>query len=107
MLLQDKKRGIRKDKKAVSVLIGYVLLVVFAVILAAIVYQWLRTYVPTEGLNCPDGTSIFISETSYCDNQLNLTLKNNGRFDVSGYFLHASNSSGEDIGTIVRVGETG
>ena len=90
MLLQDKKRGIRKDKKAVSVLIGYVLLVVFAVILAAIVYQWLRTYVPTESLNCPDGASIFISDANYCENALSLTIKNNGRFDLAGYYANLS-----------------
>ena len=89
----------KKDKRGVSVLIGYVLLIVIAVIIAAIVYTWLRTYVPTESLNCPDGSSIYISDANYCDNLLSLTLKNNGRFDLAGYFIHASNSSGQ-IATI-------
>ena len=90
------------NKRGVSVLIGYVLLVVFVVIMAAIVFNWLRTYVPAESLNCPDSVSLFIKEyTLDCDaNTLNLTMKNNGRFSYAGFFIHASNESGQEVATI-------
>ena len=91
-----------KNKKGVSVLIGYVLLVVFVVITSAIVFVWLKTYIPAESLNCPDSVSLFIKEyTLDCDaNTLNLTMKNNGRFSYAGFFIHASNESGQEVATI-------
>lgn len=96
MLLQD------KNKKGVSEMVGYVLLVVFAVIIGAIVFTWLKTYVPAEALNCPDGVSIFIDGATFdsSNSQLELTLKNNGRFDIAGYFIHATNSSAQELPTI-------
>ena len=97
--LQQKRKGAGK-KKGVSILIGYVLLIVFAVVIGAIVYQWLKTYVPAESLNCPEGTALFISGASYCGNQLNLSIKNNGRFDIAGYFIHASNTTSSDVATL-------
>jgi hypothetical protein len=96
----ETKKG--KNRKGVSVMIGYILLVVFAIILSSIVFIWLRTYVPSQGLQCPDGVSAYISGTSFdCDNQqLNISIKNNGRFDVAGFFVHVSNISGESVATI-------
>jgi len=89
------------NKKGVSVLVGYILLVVFAVIISAIVFVWLRSYVPAETLNCPEGTSVFIKESSFNDSnsQLKLVLKNNGRFDIAGFFIHATNSSSQEVAT--------
>ena len=89
-------------KRGVSVLIGYVLLVVFAVIIGGIVFTWLQSYVPAESLGCPDGTSIFIRESSFDDglSQLNLILKNNGRFDIAGFFIYATNISTQETATI-------
>ena len=83
-------------------MVGYVLLIVFAVVMGAIVFAWLKTYVPAEALNCPDGSSVFVNEATF-DNStsiLNLSLRNNGRFDIAGYFIHISNSSGEELPTI-------
>ncbi len=95
-------------KKGVSIMVGYVLLVVSAVIMGVIVYQWIRTYVPTGALECPDEVSIFIKEyTSDCDNsQLDLTLKNNGLFNIAGYFIHATNDSNQTLATIDLSGYT-
>jgi hypothetical protein len=53
------------NKKGISVMIGYVLLVSAAIIMGAITYNWMKIYVPTnEDLKCPDGISIAISEIS-------------------------------------------
>lgn len=96
MLLQD------KNKKGVSLMISYILLVVFAVVIGAIVFAWLRTYVPSQGLSCPDGTSVFIKESSFNDStlKLNLILRNSGRFDIAGYFIQATNNSEQEVATI-------
>lgn len=102
MWFQDKNKSGEKgkDKRGVSELIAYVLLIVFAVIIAGIVYAWLVTYVPTESLNCPEGTSLFISSASLCNSQLILNVKNNGLFDLAGYFIHGSNSSTPSVSTM-------
>ena len=97
MLLVKMKK---KSKKGVSVIIGYVLLVSLAIIMGLLVYNYLKTFVPKDGAECSEGVSIYLKEY-YCDsNYLNITLKNNGRFDVSAYFIHASNSSEQKIATI-------
>jgi len=38
------------NKKGISVIIGYLLLVSFAIIISGMVYVWMKTYVPTEKL---------------------------------------------------------
>ncbi len=99
MLLQT------KSKKGVSIMIGYILLVSFSIIMGAIIYQNLKTYVPSDSLDCPDSVSIFLKEYS-CESSakggvhLNLTLKNNGKFNIAGYFIHATNETGQEIATI-------
>lgn len=87
------------DKRGVSIMIGYVLLVTSAIIMGVIVYQWIKTYVPTEAVECPDGVSIFLKEYSYdCGlEELTITLKNNGRFNLAGYFIHARNKTDPEL----------
>lgn len=93
---------VKRDKKGLSLVIGYILLIAISVVMSIVVYRWLRTYVPTESLECDEGTSIFISEINYdcAGNNLYITVKNNGKFSVNGYFIHASNKEGEEIATI-------
>ena len=110
MLSQIKKRKKRfscfgvNSKKALSTLIGYVLLVSFVIIMGTIVYHVLETYVPKDVVECPDGVSAFVKESSCIkigDNfKLNLTLKNNGRFDIDGYFIYATNESDKELATL-------
>ena len=92
----------KKQKKGVSILVGYILLIVFAIIISGIAFVWLRSYVPRDSLACDEGTEIAISSASFTASSgiLNITIKNNGRFSVSGYFIHASNTSGVDVDTI-------
>ena len=92
-----------KNRKGVSIMVGYVLLVVFAIILSVVVFQWIKTYIPSDPLQCPDsGVSISIKAVSYdCgNNTLYLLIKNNGRFNILGYFAHAANVSGQEVATI-------
>lgn len=93
-----------KNKKGVSIMIGYVLLITFALVSGIVAYNWLKTYVPTEPLSCPEGVSILIKNISCQGNGndilLDLTLRNNGRFDIAGYFIYATNSSEQELATI-------
>ena len=89
-----------KLKNGVSVMIGYILLVVFVIIISAVVYQWLRSYVPSEPFQCSEEISLFIKEATFNSSKLNLTIKNNGKFNVAGYFIHAKNDSSRELPTI-------
>ena len=92
MSLQVRKK---KSKKGISIIIGYVLLVTFAVVMGILVFKWMRTYVPQEDPSCPDGSTLFIASQNYdCDSHtLTLKMVNNGNFDLGGYFIYATNSS--------------
>lgn len=91
------------DKKGVSAVIGYVLLVSMAVIMGTIMYTWMQSYVPNDSVGCPEGTSILLKDYGYsCTDktQINLTLKNNGRFNLAGYYVKVANVSGQGIASI-------
>jgi len=90
-----------KSKRGISIMIGYVLLVVAAIALSAIVYVWMKSYVPTENIECPDGVSVFISKLN-CEPisgnmKINLTVKNNGRFSLQGLVLRATTREDQEI----------
>ncbi|HEA46494.1 MAG TPA: hypothetical protein ENH99_01810 [Candidatus Pacearchaeota archaeon] len=91
-----------KEKRGISVMVGYVLLIVFAIIIGAIVFQWLRTYVPAQQLECENGVSVFLKNSSFDEatGELNVTIQNNGRFNIAGYFIHATNETGQELATI-------
>jgi len=88
------------SKKGISIMIGYVLLISSAVFMGAIVYHWMSTYVPKEVLECDDGVSLSIEDFSCSVTELNLLLKNNGRFNIDGYFIRATNASLQETATI-------
>jgi hypothetical protein len=97
---KKQKRG--KNRKGLSIMVGYVLLVSLAIIMGGIIYAWMKSYVPRDPLECPDGTSLMIKNYHYncSDFTLNISLKNNGRFDIGGFFIHASDNSSITLPTI-------
>ena len=92
--------SVTKNKKALSLMIGYVILITIAVAMSIIIYQWMKSYVPKEKLQCPEDVSLFIKNYSCDSDWLNMTLKNNGNFGVSGYFVHLSNKSDVELATV-------
>ena len=75
---------LRKNKKGVSLMVGYVLLIVIAVGLSVAVFSYLRLYLPKEEPKCYDDVSLTIEQAS-CANQLvDVTLRNRGLFNISG-----------------------
>ncbi len=91
----------RINKKGVSVVVGYVLLITFGIIISVIVYSYLKSFVPSDTPACPDGVSIFVRNYSYdcTTGVLNLTLENNGKFNINGYFAHGSTNPNATIAT--------
>jgi len=91
-----------KSKKGISPMISYILLISFAVVMGTIVYQGIKTYIPSESLSldCPEGVSLIVNDIVCENSQLNLTFKNKGRFDIDGYFIHATNDSNQELATI-------
>src|SRR3989339_653843 len=66
-----------KNKRGISIMIGYILLVTGAIVMGSIVYQWMKTYVPADSLTCPEGISIYLSEFECSGTSLNITLNIN------------------------------
>jgi hypothetical protein len=69
----------------------------------------MRSYVPRPTLECPDGVSLFIEEV-VCKSErgnylLNISIKNNGRFLVDGYYIKATNEPGQER-AIVDISES-
>ena len=76
------------------------MLIVFAIIISVVTYTWLKSYVPVESLSCPDGVSVFLKDATQDGQQLSLTLRNNGRFNLTGFFAYATNKSDQELENI-------
>lgn len=79
-----------KKKKAVSEMVGYVLLVVVAIGISILVYSYLKFYIPKDNLSCQDGTSLVIVKYSCISGNpgsLVLTLSNKGLFNISAAYV--------------------
>jgi len=92
----------QSNKRAVSVMVAYVILITMTLALTTIVYQWLReTATEKEVPDCPSGVNVIISNLSCSDSgngQINLTLKNKGRFTVEDILVRVSNNPNSRFG---------
>ena len=74
------------NKKGVSNIVAYVLLISVVIALAVVVYAGLKVFVvPVEVEECPVGTEVIINSYSCGGGSLSLVLKNSGTFGVDGY----------------------
>ncbi len=85
-----------KNKRAVSVLVSYVLLLTMAITLAMLIGSWLYKMAKNPPLpeEVCEGMSLEISSVA-CDSQgtsLNLVLKNRGRFYIDGAIIKVDSS---------------
>jgi|GEM_PF-775768 len=85
--MKEMKGLLLEDKKGLSVMIGYVLLVVIGITLAVLVYGFLKIYVPTNQPSCPDNIALSIEEFSCSDGALELTLMNRGLFNLDAAYI--------------------
>jgi len=85
------------EKKGLSEIVGYVLLVVMAIALALLVYAWMKGLLWNNPKECPAGVSLIIADYA-CNQDLNnitITLKNNGLFSINGFIARISNEPGK------------
>ena len=77
----------RAGKRGVSEIVSYVLLIVIAISISALVYVWLKAYVPQEKNTCPDEVSLIIKDHCFKTSNngevyINITLENKGTYTV-------------------------
>jgi len=87
----------RMSKKAVSLMVSYILLISIALVVSVGVYAWLRAVANVEPpITCKDETTVIIESydcTSGDEGGIDLIIKNNGRFNVKGIILTVGNDS--------------
>jgi len=78
-----------KNKKAISLLVSSVLLIVLALTLGATAYSYLKLYTPQDKLECPPDVSIIVEE-AHCSltyKHLSITTRNWGLFNVDALYI--------------------
>ena len=91
--MKMKKNLLRLDRKGVSLMIGYVLLVIIAIGLSIAVFAFLKLYIPPSSPECPDDVKLTIDDYSCIGPdsdgkyQVELTLSNRGLFNVYGVYI--------------------
>ena len=93
-----------RDKRAISVILGYVILIGITISLSVLVFSWLKFHVNGSGgeiEECPDGVSLIITEAT-CQHSpnghLNISIKNNGRYHLDGFVIRVNDRPGADSG---------
>lgn len=81
------------NKKAVSEIVSYTLIIVIAVGISILVYASLKLYLPSDKQTCPDEISIIIQNAECNNSYLVLNLKNQGLFNVSALYIRMANAS--------------
>lgn len=107
MRVNKKMRKIegRRDKRGLSNLVAYVLLITITISLSVLVYGWLKFYVESEDVvDCPSGVNIVIDgyDCSLSPSKtLEVRLKNKGLFNVDGFVLRFHNRTDAKFGLYV------
>ena len=91
-----------RNKKGLSNLVAYVLLIAITISMSVVVYGWLKFYVTEKDVvECPEGVNLIISDydcVAGADGYLYLELKNKGLFSVDGYSVSVHNRTGAEFG---------
>ncbi len=83
------------QKRAVTEIVSYVLLVIIAFALSALVYGYLQLQAPKDRPHCPEGVSFAVQEAtcfvkpkkSGTTSDVTITLVNNGRRSIQGAYV--------------------
>lgn len=78
---------LRQINRGESAVLGYVLLVVLAIGMAAAVYAFLKFQVPKDQPQCPEGVSLAVTEVNCSGGQFKITLQNKGLFSINGSYI--------------------
>ncbi|VVB78074.1 Uncharacterised protein [uncultured archaeon] len=96
--MKENNKHRQMNKLGVSEIVSYVLLISIAMGISVGVYSWMRAYaVNPNSVDCKEGTSITIQDYSCVPNcptcSIRLTIRNNGRFNISGVIVVVGNNS--------------
>ena len=98
-------KPLRFCKRGVSIIVAYVLLIVIAIALSGLVYNWLRFQVtPSDVETCPEGVTLIIKNLECIDDSLNITLENKGTFNIDGFIIRVSDRADAEFG-VYSLGE--
>lgn len=79
------------NKRALSEILAYVILITMALALSVLVYSWLKCYIPgscgSAAVTCPEGVNVVIKDYSCVSGQLNVTVENKGLFSADGVVM--------------------
>ena len=86
------------NKKAVSLMVSYVLLIVITISLAVLVYSWLKLQANIEEMpKCPEDVSLIIVDYNCLEeNIINLSVKNQGNFNIDGMIVRGTELTDEE-----------
>ncbi len=93
------------NKRGISTIIAYVLLISITLSLSVMVFNWLKLYTnPDEISECPDGVSISITNYNCQESTNNFlyTLKNTGRFTIKSVQTKINNQTNATFGMYDR-----
>ncbi len=97
-----------KQKKAVSLMVSYVILITIVIGLSVGIYSWLKILAnATPVADCEEGTSLILDSHSCSIGRAEFTLKNNGRFNVDGVVISVGNDASSFPTTYLIPYETG
>lgn len=85
----------KANKRGLSEMVSYVLLIVIAITIAALVYEWLVHYVWKPQDVCEEGVSLTIKSFDCANSIINITLINTGTWSVDGFNIRATNKTGK------------
>ncbi len=92
---------LKNNKRGVSIVVSYVLLIVLSLSVAAWVFGWLKSNVNLiDSQECPEDVVVQISNINYdsATDLLNLTIVNKGLFDIYGYRVRVGTDPNLDFG---------
>ncbi len=77
----------KMNKRAVSLMVSYVLIVVIGIALSIAVYAYLKYYLPSDQEKCSQDISLVVEQISCSDDKLSIVISNRGLFNVSGAYV--------------------
>ena len=94
----------RMNRRGLSVMIGYILLVSIGLALSAMVYSWILFYLPSgEVVECPEGLSLSIKNVD-CNSStkiLNFSIKNIGLHSIDGISIKVDDKTYPNMGVFL------
>lgn len=93
----NEKFKFKKNRKAQSEIVSYVILIAIGIGLSIGVFIWLKSFVNVNpSPNCEEGTSVILLDIncSALSQSIKLNIENSGRFTFDGVILTVSNETG-------------